>query len=317
MSASSSLVSIIVPCYNYGWVLSETLESLQSQLHQNWECFIVDDGSEDATREVAQAYVARDPRFQYFYQKNQGVAAARNLALRQIKGEFVQFLDGDDLLAPAKLAIQTAFLAEHPEVDIVYGDVRYFAHGSPQEFMRSFELTDETWAVPMRGKGQAVLERFIERNQLVINAPLLRTSLLNRVGLFSSELRSMEDWDFWVRCALAGAYFYYDESPETWSLVRVHPASLSQNKPRMLLYMTRVREQLEKQLVAMGAEQAVAHNRTELNAAREYSAVYNVRSGNLGIGLRLFWQTARSTGRYTYYLRSAVYWWRNRQYSHQ
>jgi glycosyltransferase involved in cell wall biosynthesis len=310
---NTQLVSIIVPCYNYGWILGETLDSLLAQSHRTWECLIVDDGSTDSTREVAAQYVACDPRFKYLYQENKGISAARNTGLEAAQGVYIQLLDADDLLVADKLAIQAAFLAAHSEVDIVYGDARYFLHTNPQQLSRSFDMSDQEWMVPLHGKGLPIIEKFIESNRLVVSAPLFRSTLLKKVGLFTLGLRSMEDWEFWMRCAIVGAYFHYDSSPNTLTLIRVHTSSLSQNNPRMLSYMMIVREELEKQLLKIGATSAAAYNRTELNAAREYSAVHHVRRGDLGTGLRLFWQTAQSTGRYSHYLRSAVYWWRNRE----
>jgi len=312
-----SLVSIIIPCYNYGWLLNETLESVLAQLHQNWECFIVDDGSTDSTRDVALQYAARDQRFHYLYQENKGLSAARNLGLQAAQGIYIQLLDADDLLVADKLAIQIDFLNAHPEVDIVYGEARYFLHTNPRQLSRSFDMKDQAWMVPLHGAGLPIIEKFIDSNRLVVSAPLFKSSLLKKVGLFTPALRSMEDWEFWLRCAMAGACFHYDSNPDTMTLIRVHASSLSQNNPRMLSHMISIREKLQKQLLKIGAANAVILNRTELNAAREYNAVHNVRSGDLGTGLRLFWQTARSTGRYTYYLRSAVYWWRHRQHSHQ
>ena len=308
-----NLISIIVPCYNYGWILHETLDSLIAQTHQQWECLIVDDGSTDETGDVARNYAARDNRFRYLHQKNQGVSAARNLGLQQATGDFIQLLDGDDLLAPQKLATQLDFLLAHPEVDIIYGDVRYFMHGNPEVLSRSFDMLDQPWIIAMHGRGLTLIDLFIERNRMVINAPLLRATLLQRVGLFDPSLRSMEDWEFWVRCAAADAYFHYDARPETWSFVRVHATSLSQNKPRMMSFMGRVRKQMQKLLLEIGAERAAALNRTELNAIREYNAVYNIQHGKIGVGLKLFWQTAHATGRYGYYLRSMLYWLRKRE----
>lgn len=314
---NAQLISVVIPCYNYGWVLSETLDSMLAQSYHTWECLIIDDGSTDSTRDVALKYVARDPRFHYLYQENKGLSAARNLGLQAAQGTYIQLLDADDLLVADKLAIQIAFLTAHPEVDIVYGEARYFLHTNPQQLSRSFDMKDQAWMVPLHGVGLPIIEKFIESNRLAVSAPLFKRILLKKVGLFTPALRSMEDWEFWLRCAIAGAYFHYDSNPDTMTLIRVHTSSLSQNNPRMLSYMTSIREKIEKQLLKIGATNAVILNRTELNAAREYNAVYNVRNGDLGTGLRLFWQTARSTGRYAYYLRSAVYWWRNRQHSDQ
>src|SRR5690606_40203485 len=100
------LVSIIVPCYNYGHYLLETLNSVKSQIFKDWECIIIDDGSTDPTAEVAREATRIDRRFRYYYQENKGLAAARNSGILRSRGEFIQFLDADDFISPNKLRSQ-------------------------------------------------------------------------------------------------------------------------------------------------------------------------------------------------------------------
>jgi glycosyltransferase involved in cell wall biosynthesis len=106
------LVSIIIPCYNQGQYLQETLQSILDQTYSNWECLIINDGSIDNTDEIAQKWLQKDSRFSYYYQENRGVSSARNLGLRFLKGEFVQFLDSDDVLAIDKIEIAINELAK-------------------------------------------------------------------------------------------------------------------------------------------------------------------------------------------------------------
>ena len=126
MNIESPLVSIIVPCYNYGHLLHETLESVVAQTYQNWECIIVDDGSTDNTRQVAMNYIDNDSRFLYQYQKNKGLASARNTGFKLAKGYYIQLLDSDDILPPEKIQRHVTILKTRPEVDLVYGRVSIF-----------------------------------------------------------------------------------------------------------------------------------------------------------------------------------------------
>lgn len=100
-----SLVSVIIPCYNQDQFLAETLQSVFDQTYSNWECIIVNDGSTDNSESIILDWVQRDKRFQYCKTKNSGVSAARNYGLRIAQGEYVQFLDADDLLTADKLAL--------------------------------------------------------------------------------------------------------------------------------------------------------------------------------------------------------------------
>ena len=108
----SSLVSVVVPCFNYGRFLDECITSLAQQSHKAWECIIVDDGSTDDTPEVCARLARSDPRIRFFRQHNGGLSAARNAGIRQARGVMIQMLDADDCLQPRKIGNQAAFLDE-------------------------------------------------------------------------------------------------------------------------------------------------------------------------------------------------------------
>ena len=102
----SKLVSIIVPCYNQANYLDECLESVLNQTYRKWECIIVNDGSTDETEQKALKYCEFDSRFIYKKKTNGGLSSARNLGLEIAQGQYMQFLDSDDILLPEKLELQ-------------------------------------------------------------------------------------------------------------------------------------------------------------------------------------------------------------------
>jgi hypothetical protein len=106
---------------------------VQAQTYQHWECIVVDDGSTDNTDGVVRTFTESDSRIKYIRQENRGLAAARNTGIGTSAGNYFQFLDADDLIETEKLARQVEFLEEHPEVDIVFADVRYFKTGDPDQ----------------------------------------------------------------------------------------------------------------------------------------------------------------------------------------
>jgi glycosyltransferase involved in cell wall biosynthesis len=106
------MISVIVPCYNQGEYLSETLQSVLSQTYTNWECVIVNDGSTDDTEDVAMQWVKEDGRFRYIKKKNGGLSSARNEGLNVINGEYVQFLDSDDLIDKEKFKLSIEAIVE-------------------------------------------------------------------------------------------------------------------------------------------------------------------------------------------------------------
>jgi glycosyltransferase involved in cell wall biosynthesis len=93
MPTDQPLISVIIPCYNYGAYIRDAIDSVRAQTYQNWEMLLVDDGSKDNTAAIAQEYVAQDARISYHFQANQGLSAARNTGLGLAKGEYVQLLD--------------------------------------------------------------------------------------------------------------------------------------------------------------------------------------------------------------------------------
>lgn len=108
------LVSVIMPTYNCGRFISETINSVQAQTYQNWEILIVDDCSTDNTPEVVSELIKHDPRIKYYcLEKNSGAAIARNTALRLARGRWIAFLDSDDLWEPNKLKHQLKFMLEN------------------------------------------------------------------------------------------------------------------------------------------------------------------------------------------------------------
>ncbi len=104
--------SVIVPVYNVAPYLREALDSVLAQTFTDWECLCVDDGSTDGSGKILDEYAAKDARFRIFHKENGGVSIARNLALNKAKGEYVSFLDGDDVLLPKRLEIAHEHLSE-------------------------------------------------------------------------------------------------------------------------------------------------------------------------------------------------------------
>jgi glycosyltransferase involved in cell wall biosynthesis len=285
-SSHPPLISVIVPSYNYGHLIAETLSCLQSQSYENWECLIVDDGSTDNTAAVVNSFIAEDARFQYFSQTNQRQAAARNLGLKESKGSYVQFLDSDDLIEQRKLELHVNYLEQHPEVDIVYSGVRYFSSENPDERLisRRYSMWDdgEAWMPELSGAGQTLLPALLQNNIMVVNSPLVRRRLIDSIGSFDVTLTPVEDWQYWIRCAAAGATFYYDDTPESRALVRHHSLSASVDGRRML----QANKSMRKTLATLPMNDAMKDlNRLMLAEAEGLLGVEETVNGNLWTGI--------------------------------
>jgi len=116
---SKGMVTIVTPAYNASKYISETIESVLNQSYDNWEMLIVNDGSTDNTKEIVESF--SDKRIKLINQSNQGVSVARNKALDEAKGEYITFLDADDILPKKSLEVRVKFLEENLDVDLVDG----------------------------------------------------------------------------------------------------------------------------------------------------------------------------------------------------
>lgn len=287
-TTSGPLVSVIMPTYNYGRMIGEALESLQSQTYVNWECIVIDDGSTDDTAEVVARVAERDPRIRYTWQTNQRQSVAKNTALSQTRGKYLQFLDADDLIESHKLESQVAYLEAHPTVDIFYGAARYFRTHSTNEQLYSMGEDNLPWMPAVSGTGIDILASLVRQNIMVINSPLVRCGLVETVGLFDVELTPAEDWDYWLRCALAGANFRFVENENALALVRIHPTSSSQNRVRMNRAIVLIRKKLE---ASLNDEKLLALNH-ELRVADEVAL--GIEEAARGSSLRGAWHLARA-----------------------
>jgi len=115
--------SVILPSFNRAHLLPRALESLEQQTFLDFEAIIIDDGSRDNTREVAEEFINRDKRIHYHYTPNRGLAGARNLGIEKSRGEYITFLDSDDEYLPEHLALRAEVLKAHPEIDLLHGGV--------------------------------------------------------------------------------------------------------------------------------------------------------------------------------------------------
>ena len=280
-------VSVIVPAHNYARFLGQAIDSLRSQTYTDWECVVVDDGSTDGTAEIVAALAASDRRIAYVWQAAAGPSPARNAGLAVTFGEFVQFLDADDLLGPRKLQHQLEVFRQHPEADIVYGGVRYFVEDAADDGQ---EKAVRRWIErPTRrvvsGPEESALEALVDDNIMVVEAPLIRRTLLEKVGGFDPRIRRMEDWELWLRCALAGAYFTYDGAGDDEAMphVRVHRASSSQDQIGMHQAAAGVRKSVERNLPTPALRRL---NRRRINEHLAIVGMLEGLNGRLKFGMR-------------------------------
>jgi glycosyltransferase involved in cell wall biosynthesis len=251
VEATGPKVSVYIPIYNYGRFLAEAIQSVLDQTFQDWELIVVDDGSTDNTREVVDAF--QDPRIHYIYQENQGNPAARNTALRLVKGEYVACLDADDVWFPEKLEKQVAQLDSlPPTVGLVYGDVYLFSNDDGSIIGRFLQ-----GRTPPRGR---VFRELLDIDGWFISdtASLIRREVFDRVGLYDPSVLTYEDWMMWVRIA---SVYEVEAMDEPLARCRRHSSNLSGRLEEMYRHgVTARRKVMASYPLSRKERRALTHN---------------------------------------------------------
>lgn len=191
----AGLVSVIVPVYNRPQLLVESVSSALAQTYDPFEVLIVDDSSTDDTPEVIRQLQMRDARIRAVRRPNGGPGLARETGRQLAEGEFVQYLDSDDLLLPRKLELQVAALRARPDCGIAYGRVRYRDdHG------REIACT---WK-PHPGVVDTLFPSLLLARWWETVTPLFRRSVTDAAGPWT-DMRLEEDWEYDARIAATGA----------------------------------------------------------------------------------------------------------------
>ncbi len=195
----SSLVSIIIPCYNQGQFLAEAIQSAIDQDYEQKEIIVVNDGSTDNTKEVAAKFLQA---IKYVEQENQGVSSARNAAIRCSNGDYIAFLDSDDVLLPGSITKRVGYLEGHEEISLICSDSILFNESGSlglrsQLLNRPKNIDNFRWET-------------VDYNA-TLSSVMLRRFCLEKAGLFEESIQNAEDWLMWVRMSRYFNMAFIDE----------------------------------------------------------------------------------------------------------
>ncbi len=183
-------VSIIVPCYNLAQYLDEALQSIYNQTYIHWECIIVDDGSQDNTKEIAHNWTAKDSRFSYLPKENGGVSSARNLGIEKANHDYILTLDADDKYELTFLEKAMKVMLSDEQLGIVSSWGQYFVGD------KLFQVFNST--------AKSVSE-FLFYNGLNMGSSLFRKKCWEQVGGYDENPKNgYEDWEFYLRVCTLG-----------------------------------------------------------------------------------------------------------------
>jgi hypothetical protein len=275
-------VSVVVPAFNVERYLAQAMRCVLAQTYQDLELIVVDDGSTDGSRALAESF--DDPRVRVISQANRGLAGARNTGIRAARGEFVAFLDADDLWRADKLACHVRHLDARPEVGVSICQSAFIAEdGEPMNYLQAPRLT-----------GLEARDIFLRNPVGNGSAPVIRAATLRDIAYlaldgrpgeysyFDESFRRTEDVECWMRIALT-THWRFEGLAEPLTLYRVNAGGLSAD--------------LDKQyaswecMVAKLEHYAPAFCRAHVAAARAYQLRYlarrAIRLGQAGTGLAL------------------------------
>jgi glycosyltransferase involved in cell wall biosynthesis len=230
---SQPAVSVITPFLNPGVFLAEAIQSVFAQTHCDWELLLVDDGTTDGATDVARGYAARHPDRVFYLEhaghRNRGTPASRNLGIKRARGNYIAFLDADDVWMPEKLSEQLASLETHPNVAMTYGPgINWHSWNGEsseevQDYPQNVGVSGNTVIVP-----PCLLEIFMESDDVVPSPSgiLVRRSSAVSVGGFVERFRGRqqvyEDQSFYVKLAMRENVLITDRP---CFLYRQHPGS--------------------------------------------------------------------------------------------
>lgn len=258
----SPLVSIIIPAYNVAEFIGEALDSVLAQTFTDYELIVINDGSPDSEA-LERALAPYMSRIVYLKQENRGVSAARNTGITAARGPLIAFLDADDTWLPNYLEVQVARIQADPTIDVLYPNVIMFGGSSEagEEFMTICPSS-----------GEVTFERLLSQECNVSNCSIARRETIVRAGLFDESLRSVEDFDLWLRVVKEGGRIAYHR--DVLARYRRRTGSLTADPISLSQHVIKVLEKVKRTMTLTPSERATV----ELHQQR-FHALLNFHEG--------------------------------------
>ena len=244
-------VSVIIPTFNCAAFLTKAVESVFAQTYTDYEVIVTDDGSTDGTRGLIAQW---EGKVRYFYQPNRGVSSARNLAACRASGEFLAYLDADDVCYPNRLEVQVAFLDAHPECGLVHSDVSILDENG-RVIIRSFNRETERFPP----KGYCLMD-LLRRGHVSMPSVMERRICFELTGGFKECLSHSEDYLHYIQVVLHGYAIGYVDKPLAMCRRRSNSATSSDlNVAEGLCRMLRLllKSDFSRQLLDAEAQQII------------------------------------------------------------
>lgn len=227
---TKSKISVIIPCYNQGKYLDDAVDSVLNQTYQDFEIIVINDGSTDKyTNDLLKNY--KKPKTKVYSTRNQGLASTRNYGFKLSNGEFIQFLDADDILDSKKFEKQMDLFRKDNSIDVSYTNYTYYYEDTKRQ------------SEPQMKKilGRNPFEDFLYKWQRGISIPihcgLFKREVFNNLGPFISGFKAVEDWIMWIDISSRKCKFQYID--EDLAVYRIREDNMTRDKSFMLYWATR------------------------------------------------------------------------------
>jgi glycosyltransferase involved in cell wall biosynthesis len=271
--SDAPLVSVIIPTYDAAAYIRETVASALAQTYPNVEVIVVDDASTDNTREVLEQFI-RDKKIAYYARARgeavHGPSVTRDTGIAHARGEFIAFIDTNDLYLPTKLEKQVGYLRTHPECGVSYCDIWHFFDGAPEKLFMNTRS---------RYTGPDTFRTLLKMNFMNPLMIVMRRSVISQFGAFDESYPRSEDWEYWVRLSYHGVQFAH-LGGEPQAKYRIRASGLSYGwkiKVEEKRTMLRIFTELEKKMTPR--ERAEYH--IEASIVRQRMKLWAAYFGNL------------------------------------
>jgi glycosyltransferase involved in cell wall biosynthesis len=253
---TSPLFTVVMPAHNTARMVGAAIRSVLAQTCGDFELIVVDDGSTDDTGARIGGFEA-DPRVRGVRRENAGPAAARNTGIERATGEYVSFLDSDDLWMPNYLEAMDRALQEDRHAGLAYTDAWVFNDETRLIFRGTAMSSFHPPLVPPTDRNE-LLKLLVQQN-FIFSSATVRRSVLDRVGLFDTRLRATEDWEMWLRVVAAG--YRAVRPPGVHAIYRWRRDSLSKDEIPLLTNERRVLQLVIEEYDVPDEIRAVARSR--------------------------------------------------------
>lgn len=230
-------ISVITTCYNYAQYIEEAINSGLNQIYQDWELIVVDDGSSDNSAEIIKSYCEKDGRIKFFQHdnaENKGLKESILLALKHTTGDWIAFLESDDIFEPENLAKKIEIIKKYPQTKLVFNKVKFLSEEKRKQ-QRIYEKTQEKLS-KMSFPRNMFYDFSSDNMILTFSCVMVEAKTLKKADFDTPVDSSLDRW-LWIHLAYKNDFYYIDEELTQW---RLHSESYIKRQKKPAFYFPQI-----------------------------------------------------------------------------